>query len=137
MSEKRKHKQEKINCNRQKQRESVNVSTQRLTMKKMLEIFAFEGATPLTNDLVDELIRTGWKSTFFDELHDILPPCECCGGYIVFYNKRRNSILSPSAIDDSAVFEFLKNGTVHLHTLPPEFDGAFTNLYSHSSATVH
>lgn len=79
------------------------------------ELFAFEGAEPLTDLLVSKLIRLGWKKSIFDQISKIIPKCEH-GGVIVFYSKKRHSILMPGN-EPLTTVEITKTHT-HFHALP-------------------
>ncbi len=79
------------------------------------ELFAFKGSEPLTDLLVSKLIRSGWKKSIFDQIAKITPKCEH-GGVIVFYSKKRDSILMPGN-EPLTTVEITKTHT-HFHALP-------------------
>lgn len=84
-------------------------------------LFAFEGAEPLSEQLVRKLICQGWSQSIFQELQNsnFLPRCEH-GLPIVYYSEKRNSLLVPVVQTElPTTLEIEKNLTKHFHSLPP------------------
>jgi hypothetical protein len=83
------------------------------------EIFAFKDAEPLSEQLVSKLIRKGWPSSIFLEIQssDFVPRCEH-GGAIVYYSKKRNSLLLSIQDELPTTLEIEQNLTKHFHSLP-------------------
>jgi hypothetical protein len=88
----------------------------------LFEIFAFEGSEPLSEKLVIELIQRGWPQSIFEELQktDLVLRCEH-GGRLVYYNRKRDSLLFPIQNELTTTVEIERNLTKHLHSLPPGF----------------
>ncbi len=85
-------------------------------------LFAFEGAEPLSEQLVRKLVCQGWSQSIFQELQNsnFLPRCEH-GLPIVYYSEKRNSLLLPIQNELPTTLEIEKNLTKHFHSLPPGF----------------
>jgi hypothetical protein len=91
----------------------------RADLELIKHLFAFEGCEPLTEELVNRLIRLGWQLSIFNQVREIAPKCEH-GGISAYYSNQRDSLLILNNDDPDSItsIEIEKNNTVHFHGLP-------------------
>jgi hypothetical protein len=96
-----------------RQKVKMSLSTGEKEFDEAFELLAFEGAEPLTDELVEQLIDRGWKDVL-SAIQAVAPRCEH-GGCIAFYSSKRKSILFPGP-EEFTSFEITQD-TIQLHAL--------------------